>query len=355
MKISKLSGFGNYGIFVDDLDFDHVTEEEWLELGKMHLKNLVTIIRNPKGTTDQWYDNILKFGPLKANMRAYFKKKYGRNLDALDPSTWEGIDEEDRYYIESKKFMLEQTEGGKYLTRVYGGSDDQGNLQGLFSSGEVHWHSNESGTLTFSPEVSLKGGEHMVGSATGFVQTADYYESLSESFRSELDEMIIIHRYKLGFINEEEIWNPKFRTHVKLGFCPEDGSEVPLILTSPGGTKGLHYCVNTAYQIKGMTLEESEKVFKKIENEVFVDKYIHDHYYQNDNDILLFDNSITLHRRLGGDRKRKAYRVQYDPSKLLDDAWYPYHQPEYLDAYIDRTQELVKLLDLKGFKCPVKS
>jgi alpha-ketoglutarate-dependent taurine dioxygenase len=354
MKITKISGFGNYGQIIENADFDHMSDEEWFEIGRSHLKKLITIFKNPKITKDQWYERITQLGPLKANLRAHFKKKYGKDINALDASTWAGIDDEDRYYIESKKYMLEKTEGGKYLTRVYGAKDKDGNLQGVFSSGDVHWHSNESGILTFTPEVSLLGGEYMEGSATGFVQTVDYYESLSESFRSELDEMIIVHRYKLGSMNEEEYQNPKFRTHVKLGFCPEDGSEVPLVITSPGGIRGLHYSVNTVYQIKGMSLEDSEKIFKILEEGIFKKEYVYDHYYQNNNDFLMFDNSVTLHRRLGGSEKRKAYRLQYDPGNLLKEAWLPYHQKEFIDAYIDRSIELQNLLQLKDFKLPKK-
>jgi len=46
MKISKIPGCGNYGIFIDDLDLQNISNEEWIEIGKLHLKNLVTIIRN---------------------------------------------------------------------------------------------------------------------------------------------------------------------------------------------------------------------------------------------------------------------------------------------------------------------
>jgi len=46
MKVSKIPGLGRFGIFIDDVDFDHLTDEEWLEIGKMHLDNFVTIIRN---------------------------------------------------------------------------------------------------------------------------------------------------------------------------------------------------------------------------------------------------------------------------------------------------------------------
>ena len=34
MKISKIPGLGRFGIFIDDVDFNHLTDEEWLEIGK---------------------------------------------------------------------------------------------------------------------------------------------------------------------------------------------------------------------------------------------------------------------------------------------------------------------------------
>ena len=45
MKISKIPGLGNYGVYVDDVDFNHNTDEEWMEIGQLYLKNLVVIIR----------------------------------------------------------------------------------------------------------------------------------------------------------------------------------------------------------------------------------------------------------------------------------------------------------------------
>ena len=46
MKISKIPGLGRFGIFVDDVDFATLTDEEWMEIGQLHLQNFVTIIRN---------------------------------------------------------------------------------------------------------------------------------------------------------------------------------------------------------------------------------------------------------------------------------------------------------------------
>lgn len=356
MKRTKVTGFGNYGQYIDDVDFTTLSDEEWMEIGRSHLKNLLTIFRNPKGLSkDEYVERIAKFGPPKGSVRATIAKKYGRLIDVFDPESLQGVSEEDVRFLMSRKYMLEQTEKGNMLSRVYGVKDEQGHMLGVFDSGDLGWHSNESSQLTFAPEVSLMGYNKMIGSATGFMQTADYYESVSNSFRSELDEMVILHTYKEGAVSPAESTNPEFQKQTRLNFCPVEDAETPMVLTSPGGIRGLHYTINSANRIKGMTMEESNKIFKLIDAELFGDKYTFYHHYQNDNDLLLFDNSITLHCRLKGEVDRLAYRIQYDPCHLLDAPWYPYDQKEFLDAYIDGTHELIKILEIKDFKLPIKS
>jgi hypothetical protein len=102
-----------------------------------------------------------------------------------------------------------------------------------------------------------------------------------------------------------------------------------------------------------MTKEQSNRIFKQIDDAVFSDRYTYYHHYQHNNDLVLFDNSITLHSRVGGEPNRKAYRFQYDPSRLLDSPWEPYDAGPYRDQYISATQELIKLMNLSDFKVPV--
>lgn len=358
MKITKIPGLGSFGHFIDDIDFDHLTDEEWTEIGKLHLEGLVTILRNVKISKDQFHERIKQFGPFKGtrNSRPYFKAKYGEDFDPLADSeafVKFNVSVEDERYMRRRKYLVEATEGGNFLTRVSGIKDSQGNDLGVFSAGELRWHSNESSELTFAPGVALLGDRHMVGSSTGYVQTADYYESISESFRSELDEMILIHKYKPGGINNKEIEDPDFGMNIKMEFCYNDGAEVPLVITSPGGHRGLHYTLNTADSIKGMTDQESARIFKAIDKELFTEKYVYDYHYEMDNVLSLFDNSITLHRRKDpGHTERLAYRIQYDFSNLLDKAWYPYHQAEYAERYKKQTHELIDLLKIENFKLP---
>ena len=46
MKITPIQELKGYGVFVDGLDFAHLTREEWMDLGKLHMNQLVMVIRN---------------------------------------------------------------------------------------------------------------------------------------------------------------------------------------------------------------------------------------------------------------------------------------------------------------------
>ena len=353
MKISKIPGMGSFGHYIDDVDFNHITDEEWMEIGRLHLDGLVTIIRNTNITRDQFLDRIRQFGPFKGHLRGYLNGKYGHDFDAVDPTTYADFTDQDRAYVEQKKYLLEETEGGNFLMRVTGKKDEQGHALGIFDSGELAWHSNESSLLTFTPGVALLGYAHMTDSSTGFLQTVDYYNSLSESFRSELDDMMLVHKYIPGCINASELEDEGMRMNVQMGFVPVDGVTTPLVITSPGGYRGLHYTCHTAVGIEGMSDEKSAKVFAEIDKNLFTEDNIYDHWYQQDNDLVLFEQAVTLHRRIGGQPERLAYRIQYDFSNLLDSPWLPYHQPEILEEYKKQTHELVTILGIeKDFKLP---
>jgi len=323
MKVSKIPGLGRFGRFIDDLDFNNITDEEWLEVGKIHLDSLVTIIRNVKLDKPTYMNRMSQWGDPRDTASYFFTKKYNITpIEALN----ENIDlaKEDKQWLKFLKPLLEVDSQGRPLAllKVTGKKNEYGEPVGLFAEGELLWHSNESGNLIFTPGVSLLGDTGMVGSATGFMTTVDWYEKQSESFRSELDEMVVLHRFSPGKIN------PGLRKEQDMiiykNMCPVDDSPVPLVMRSPGGHKGLHFSVHTIYSIQGMSKNESDRLFQRIAKELFVPEYTYDHYYQQDNDLLLFDNSITLHRRLGGVENRLAHRIQYDFNRIQENNYTPF-------------------------------
>lgn len=355
MKVSKISGLGRFGVYIDDVDFETLTDDEWREIGNIHLQNFVTIIRDCNLDWKNQTTWLMKFGDTRYGIRYNILKKYSgktwSQVVKLAIADSPEIEDIDKLRLLSIARMQETDPvTGRNVMRVSGKKDSSGNPLGMFAEGELEWHSNESGTLTFTPGVALLSGEGMVGSATGFLTTPDYYENVSNSFRSELDEMILLHRFTPGKINPGLRLDQDEVMHANM--CPVDDIEIPIVMRSPGGIVGLHYSINTIYNIKGMTKTESESVFKEINKELFVEKYIHDHWYKGNNDLCLFDNSITLHRRLGETTNRLAYRVQHDYSNLQEDFWQPYLKAEYAKAYEDEIIDFVTTAGINNFKLP---
>lgn len=354
MKVSKIPGLGNYGIYIDGVDFENLTNDEWTEIGKLHMNNLVTIIRDCNLDWRKQVEWFSRWGDTRYGIRYNMLKKYpGKTwteIVELSLKDSPEIDKEDKIRLKNIANMQEHSPEGRHVMRVTGKRDQTGNPLGMFAEGELLWHSNESGTLTFTPGVSLLGYENMVGSATGFLTTADYYENISNSFRSELDEMVLVHRFTPGKINpglraeQDEVMHGNM--------CPRDEEEIPMVIQSPGGIKGLHYSINTVHHIKGMTKKQSDRVFEEINKELFVDRYTYDHWYNTDRDLLMFDNSITLHRRKGDVKDRLAYRIQHDYSKLQDSFWQPYLQEDYANKYIQEITDFVDLAGIQDFKLP---
>jgi alpha-ketoglutarate-dependent taurine dioxygenase len=347
MKVSRIPNFGSFGVYVDNVDMDHMTDDEWQELGKLFVKELLVIFRGINISKEQFYDAIPKFGPIYNIVNSYFFEKYGHTNFTRDPKTWEPLDARDRLYMSSKFTRHETLDNGKHLSRITGARDENGNALGYFDSGDLFWHSNEASSLTFAPCVALLGWEHMGGSSTGFVQTVDVYESLPENFRKELDEMILIHDYIPGTTNANEIDDPTMAAHALMNFGPTPGMETPLVCTAPNGRKGLHYSIHSRNQIRDMGKEESDKLFAHLDKLIFTKNNIYDHWYDDARkDLLLFDNSVTLHRRIGSNQGRLAYRTQFTVSPLLDNPWLPWqHNPACDQQY---RKEMQMLVDLNG-------
>lgn len=356
MKITKIPGCGRFGVFVDDIDFNNITDEEWMEIGKIHLKELVTIIRGTNFEDVSHYTRFMKkWGRDRFSTYAIFRERYphwdGRAQTALSDPLWSV---EDRMCLE--EFIRVKEWNNKEqadIIKVSGEKTPDGKPLGMFAEGELLWHSNESGNIAFSPGVALLGYKGTTKSSTGFLTTVDYYESVSESFRSELDEMICVHNFTPGKIN------PGLRdiqdNVMYKNMAPHKDEEIPMVITSPGGLKGLHYSFNTVTGIKGMSQHEADLLLTRIREDLCKPEYIYDHWYQQDGDLCLFDNSITQHRRQGSTDGRLCYRFQYDYTGLQDGKpWMPYSQQPYIDRYIDTISAYVKVIGINEFLVPKK-
>ena len=338
MKVTSVNGLGDYGIYIDDVDFNSMTEEQWMEIGSLHAKYLVTVVRNcnllPKDAAT-WAS---KWGPLRYSGMKNICNSYP-NMNAKEVISKAIKDDPsiapEHIAVIKQRFKTKGPNGTQRVTDI---RDKKGDYTGIFPDGELKWHSNEAGNHIFAPGVALLGSQNMIGSSTGFLETATYYQNVSESFRSELDDMIIIHRHKPGMMHVKELRDQD--ELMRINMTPDPESHIPMVIKSPGGIVGLHYSINTVDGVVGMSKSESDKLFSRINSELMTEKYIWDHWYQHDNDWVFFDNSITNHRRLGEVPGRLAYRVQHGYENIEIENYNPYFQEDHARIYDTKLKEL---------------
>jgi hypothetical protein len=338
MKVTKIPGLGRFGIFIDDIDLMNISDEEWAEVGKLHLDNLVTIIRGNEIDHHTYARLMTAWGPMRYNMPIEFYLKYGKPLKELIING-ELASKDAETFANARRWQVDKRYPG--MIRVTPKKNRRGDSIGIFGDGELLWHSNEAGDVAFTPCVALMGWEKMIGSCTGFVTTTDWYESQSESFRSELDEMIIVNNYRALSVSPTYVEDQE--NFYKNNTCPEPDMEFPLVIKSPGGITGLHLGVHCIDYIKGMSRTESEKLFETIQKGIFVEKYIYKHWYQSDRDICIFDNSITLHNReleTVSMPDRIGYRIQFDQDTMIGGPYQPFFQDVYNQQRTDRLKLL---------------
>ena len=352
-RITNIPNLEGYGVFVDDINFKNLSRQEWMDLGKLSMQKLVMIIRSTGLDSRSFHQVIKKWGKDRQNYAATLFAKYpwaNGQVDQIIAST-EVSEEEKKIIREFQRVGGCNRKTGNTL-RV-SGKRVNGQRIGMFADGELLWHSNESGDIAFTPAVALLGAENMTNSATGFMVTTPYYYSVSDSFRSELDEMILIHNFMPGKINPG-LNEPQDNLMYK-NMCPDPDTEIPLVIQSPAGVKGLHYSFNTVTGIKGMSNQEAKKVLAEVRKGL--DPYTYDYWWENDDDLLIFDNSIVQHRRLGDTTNRLCHRYQFDYTylqyKVTKKQYVPYFQEPYKSRYTDKMNIIGEMLKHEGGSLPV--
>jgi alpha-ketoglutarate-dependent taurine dioxygenase len=339
MKVTHIPKMGSFGAYVDDFEWDQ--PEAYKELREINLKTLLTVVRG-KGQ-----DNFSNLVNHASNIVTRRPNRWSLKYNVKDPTLY--LNEEEKHSMEMYKHLtLGRHAPGWH--RVSGKTTEKGDLMGIFGDTELGWHSNEFMSYDYQPLVLLYGAENMTTSATSYFQTVDWYNSQSESFRSELDELICICKYDPRKVIPNG--RDKDIEMVKLLNNAGEDFRIPLVLTSPGGHKGLHYG-HLITGFEGMSQQESDRILGIINEYFFESGEEYDYWWQNDTgDLLLFDNSVMMHRRKMDPnlyseievmsnrlRERIGHRITGDYAEHID--YNGFSQPEFR-AY--RQQTIDKLL-----------
>ena len=328
MKLTLIPNFNEYGVYVDDFDLKTASHAEVKSLkDELYKKYILVIFRNTNLPLDKYPEFISTIGTSSFGLRNILRpfNLTLRDMPSLMSDPYSKLPSDAvELFVHSMQQMASISNQHAAVIKLAGGSSESDSER--FLEGDLSWHADESIDIAFCDSIALYGNNAMTKSATGFLSTVPWYNMQTESFRSELSEMLAIHEYKSDNFNDNLNTVEDQIVKCSTGY----DTVLPLVVTSAGGHVGLHYTINTISGIKGMTKSDSGKLFEYINNTLFDEKYIYDHWYRQDNDLLLFDNSVTMHRRLGSTRNRVAFRAPFDFS---DPTTTRYKQTEYQKQY----------------------
>jgi alpha-ketoglutarate-dependent 2,4-dichlorophenoxyacetate dioxygenase len=135
-------------------------------------------------------------------------------------------------------------------------------------------------------EIPPKG----TGGETQFCDSRTAYDDLPQDLKDEIDGLVcnnsFFHNRKLGspeyYKNLDPLSSPMSRHKLVV---PHEGS----------GRKNLYF-TTYLHHFDGMTAEESKPLYDRLMAHIQQEKYIVDVHYENNGDMVLWDNTAVLHR-----------------------------------------------------------
>jgi hypothetical protein len=285
MKITKVPGFGDYGILVEN--FDYNDPDHYFRLKEASLNNLVTIL---DGSGQDRFDQLNQHINTVFNPRPYTARwaaMYG-----WDWETRVSL-EEIEVFNTTKEWVVNSNYVG--WTKVSGQRDNYGKPMGVFGETELLWHNDDGANINFHPLINLYTAAHANTSATCFSQTATWYEQQSESFKSELNELVCKYTWDNSKIQPDS--DQLNENIVRSNHMPPNYVDIPLVVTTPGGITGIYFNPMVT-GFAGMSGAESDRLLKTITDGIYKPEYQYDHWYRNSKgDLVILDQCITLHSR----------------------------------------------------------
>lgn len=222
-------------------------------------------------------------------------------------------------------------------------NDDKNRPLGLFTNGELDWHSDQCASDDAQRIIGLQSISDTQNSQTTFLCTHDAFESLSSDMRSMVKELYCRHVWRDGVMAPSLNRTQTILIHYNM--VPLDGMETRLYQETCTGLSGIKLPTHSFDGFVGMSREESDRVMTELKKAIYQDKYVYTQNWQ-DGQIVFMDQEITLHARptnvLDGDKRTMIRTVTY-LNKI-----FPNHQPASTVRYNGQEylhEEFAKLVD----------
>ena len=278
MKLNRL----NNAIEVENIDLHN--DEECLELAKIVAEECVVVIRD-KVSEQRLYDIQTLWGqPCRAILHRYVGEQ------RISGSHWRSLLANLGYISTAVDHIASKTG----MSRVSFEKNEKGKPTGIFTNGELDWHSDQQASREAQRIVGLMSLWGSKNSQTSFLCTAPVYDALDHDDRTMVDELYSVWRWDGGSISETLI--PSQKEIVRYNMIPYPEMECPLADQTATGRKGMKFPSHCFSHFRGMSVEDSMKFKDHLWDKLNKPEYIYTHDWDDDQ-IIFMDQNITLHAR----------------------------------------------------------
>jgi len=281
MQVESLNGVATQ---INNVDITNLSDSDADKIKNILRKDLIVVLKHQE-RLPFWFVNFVERIGTVANYRQMIYTKEGEFYIGKTPPNTNSWDKDKELYP---------------IQRTTAKKNKKGISTGIFSSGILDWHANLNG-LDRADGVALQGYEGCENTSTSYLNTNLAYNDLDGDFKKELEGVYCEYEYT------PEVW-AKGLPETQYKMMKKDGQEGPykmwLLQQNIAGVKGIYFYTNNKCKI----ITEDEKLFQRLYDHMFQDKYVYQHWYEP-GDIVLMDQLLTLHKRDQNDPEILAQRV----------------------------------------------
>jgi alpha-ketoglutarate-dependent taurine dioxygenase len=298
-------------------DVDLYDDEQCREVGRIVAQECVVYIKQSVSEERLHSIQMLWGQPTKAVLHRYVGErhlggKHWRSLLVNLSRASKGVD-----HIANQDGM----------SRVSFVKDKRGNPTGLFTNGELDWHSDRQSIKDSQSVVGLMSLWGTKNSQTTFLNTAPAYDDLNHEDKSMVDELVTVWEWDGGEMGGDML--PEQKEIIRYSAFPLPDMECSLTEKTATGRKGFRFPTHSFGCFKGMSKVESEKTRRYLWSLIHQPKHVYTRNWE-DGEIMFMDQNITLHARptnvVDGDKRTLSRMITYL------DKLFPEHAPlDYID------------------------
>lgn len=165
--------------------------------------------------------------------------------------------------------------------------------------GNALWHADGS----FNPRrtyVSLLRAVELppasMGGHTEYSDARKAYADLPEETKKSIKDLVAVH----SFVHNRKTANPDSPLFKDIDVMDHPLARHKLVPVHEPSGRHVLYVTSYAHHIEGMDMEEGKKLIQDLQAHAAQKKYVHEHHWENNGDIAIWDNTAVLHRATSG-------------------------------------------------------